>query len=193
MTAVIRILAFAGSAHKVSVNKKIVGVAAQGARDAGAQVTLIDLLDYPLPLFNEDVEAQEGVPANAAKLKELFKSHHGFLIACPEYNSSVTPLLKNTIDWMSRKAKDEPSMAAFSGKVVVLMAASPGALGGLRGLAHVRDILSNIGAIVLPGQIALGRAHEAFNTDGTIKDAKQDTAVRKLGSDLTEFLRKYAP
>ncbi len=186
----IRILAFAGSAHRGSLNKKTVGVAVHGARAAGAQVTVIDLRDYPLPLFDQDLEAQEGIPANAVKLKGLFKSHHGFLISCPEYNSSITPLLKNVIDWMSRKAKDEPVMAAFNGKAVVLMAASPGALGGLRGLAHVRDILSNIGVIVLPQQVALAKAHEAFGPDGTLKDPKQDAPIRKLGGDLVQFLAK---
>ena len=186
----VRILAFAGSVHRGSVNKKTVGVAVEGARAAGAQVTVVDLLDYPFPIFNEDVEAQEGIPANAVKLKELFKSHHGFLISCPEYNSSITPLLKNVIDWMSRKAKDEPVMAAFNGKAVVLMAASPGALGGLRGLAHVRDILGNIGAIVLPQQVALPKAHEAFDPDGTLKDPRQHASIRHLGAELVQFLMK---
>lgn len=186
----VKILAFAGSAHRGSLNKKTVSVAVDGARAAGAQVTVVDLRDYPLPLFDQDVEAREGIPANAVKLKELFRSHHGFLIACPEYNSSITPLLKNVIDWMSRKAKDEPLMAAFNGKAVVLMAASPGALGGLRGLGHVRDILSNIGAIVLPQQVALPKAHEAFDPDGTIKDPGQHASVRHLGSELVQFLAK---
>ncbi len=191
--AVIKILAFAGSAHLTSVNKKIVNVAAQGARAAGAEVTVIDLLDYPLPIFNEDMEAKDGAPANVAKLKELFKSHPGFLIACPEYNSSVTPLLKNTIDWLSRKAQGETSMVAFEGKVIVLMAASPGGLGGLRGLAHVRDIFGNIGAIVLPQQVALAKAKDAFNDDGSIKDLAKDASIRKLGADLAAFLTKIVP
>ena len=186
----VRILAFAGSAHRGSLNKKTVSVAVDGARAAGAHVTIIDLRDYPLPLFDQDVEVQEGIPANAVKLKELFKSHHGFLIACPEYNASITPLLKNLIDWVSRKAKDEPLMAAFNGKAAALMAASPGASGGLRGMAHVREILDYTGVVVLPRQVALPKAHEAFNPDGTLKDPGQHASIRHLGLELVQFLAK---
>ena len=186
----IRILAFAGSAHRGSLNKKTVSVAVDGARAAGAQVTVIDLRDYPLPLFDQDVEALEGVPANAVKLKELFKSHHGFLIACPEYNVSVTPLLKNLIDWVSRKTKDEPLRAAFKGKAAALMAASPGASGGSRGMAHLREILEYTGVVVLPRQVALPKADEAFDPDGTLKDPGQKASLRDLGSELVQFLAK---
>jgi NAD(P)H-dependent FMN reductase len=111
-------------------------------------------------------------------------------LSCPEYNRSITAVLKNTIDWVSRPQPGEPSLAAFNGKVATLMSASPGALGGLRGLVTVRSILGNINVIVLPEQIAVSKAHEAFNADGTLKDAKQQAGIESLGQRLAEFLKK---
>jgi chromate reductase, NAD(P)H dehydrogenase (quinone) len=185
-----KILAFAGSTRRESFNKKLVKIAAGGARSAGAEVTLIDLRDLPLPLFDEDLEAAEGLPPNGRKLKDLFLTHHGLLISSPEYNSSITAVLKNTIDWVSRPAPNEPPLGCFLGKVATLMSASPGALGGLRGLVTVRSILSNIKVIVMPDQVAVSKAHEAFNPDGTLKDARQQASIEKLGSDLAATLRK---
>jgi chromate reductase len=185
-----RILAFAGSARRASWNKKLVHIAAAGARAAGAEVTLIDLAEYPLPLFNEDEEAERGLPENGRKIKDLMLSHQGFLISSPEYNSSITALLKNTIDWASRPVPGEPPLACFTGKVATLISASPGALGGLRALVHVRAILGNIGTLVLPGTISITKAHEAFAEDGSLKDPKQHERVEKLGGELVTFLRK---
>jgi NAD(P)H-dependent FMN reductase len=185
-----RILAFAGSTRRESFNKKLVAIAAQGAREAGTEVTLIDLKDFPLPLFDQDLEAEQGMPENGKKLKKLFIDHDGLLIASPEYNSSFPAVLKNAIDWVSRPAPGEPSLVAFRGKVATLMSASPGALGGLRGLVHVRSILGNIGVIVLPDQIAVAQAHEAFNPDGTLKDPKRQAGIEGLGRTLAEFLAK---
>ena len=188
--AVPRILAFAGSLRKDSYNKKLVQIAAQGARRAGAEVTYIDLKDYPLPIYDGDIEAASGIPENGLKLKKLFADHDGLLIAASEYNSSISAVLKNTIDWLSRPLPGEPSLASFLGKAATLMSASPGGLGGLRGLVHVRAILGNIQVIVLPEQIAVARAHEAFNADGSLKDAKQQAGVEGLGAGLAEFLKK---
>jgi chromate reductase, NAD(P)H dehydrogenase (quinone) len=185
-----RILAFAGSLRKDSYNKKLVQIAIQGARRAGAKVTYIDLKDYPLPIFDEDLEKSAGLPENAQKLKKLFLEHDGLLIAAPEYNSSITAVLKNTIDWVSRPVAGQPGLAEFLGKTATLMSASPGGLGGLRGLVHVRAILGNINVIVLPDQVAIARAFEAFNDDGTLKDAKQQAGVEGLGKTLAEFLKK---
>ena len=185
-----RILAFAGSARKESYNKRILRIAAEGAWQAGAEVTQIDLRDYPLPIFDEDLEREEGTPKNAAELKQLFLAHQGLLIAAPEYNSSITPLLKNTIDWVSRQAGDEPPLVAYKGKVATLLSASPGALGGLRGLVHVRAILSNIGVIVLPNQVAVPRAFEAFSADAQLKDERQHQSILALGRGLAEVLLK---
>jgi chromate reductase, NAD(P)H dehydrogenase (quinone) len=185
-----RILAFAGSLRKDSYNKKLVQIAVQGARRAGAEVTHIDLKDYPLPIYDGDIEATSGIPENGLKLKKLFAEHDGLLIAAPEYNSSISAVLKNTIDWVSRQLPGEPSVASFIGKSAILMSASPGGLGGLRGLVHVRSILGNINVIVLPEQLAIGRAHEAFNADGSLKDAKLQAGALGLGSALAEFLKK---
>lgn len=184
MSQTIRLLAFAGSSRKDSFNKLLVRVAAGGARAAGADVTSLDLKDYPLPIFDEDLEKAQGLPENAKKLKRMFIESHGFLISSPEYNSSISALLKNTIDWLSRPNDGEAPMAAFQGKVASLLSASPGALGGLRGLVHLRAILGNIGVIVLPEQIAVSKAHEAFGADGRLLDAKRQVSVESLGKSV---------
>jgi len=186
----LRVLAFAGSARQASYNKLLVQVAADAATQAGADVTRLDLKEYPLPLFDEDLEQAEGMPKNATKLKQLFLDHDGLLIACPEYNSSITPLLKNTIDWVSRPAAGEPPLAAYVGKVATLMSASPGGLGGMRGLVHVRSILSNIGVIVLPDQVAMPNAHEAFDESGALQDARQRAKIEALGAGLVSILAR---
>jgi NAD(P)H-dependent FMN reductase len=186
-----RILAFGGSLRRDSFNQKLAAIAAAGAREAGAEVTVIALRDYPLPVFNEDLETAEGLPAAAKKLKQLFLEHHGLLISAPEYNSSITGALKNTIDWVSRaESDDEPTLSAYIGKTAVLCAASPGALGGLRGLVHVRAILGNIGVTVLPDQVAVSKAHEAFRADGSLADEKLAARVKNLGAQLARHLAK---
>jgi NAD(P)H-dependent FMN reductase len=185
-----RILAFAGSARRESFNKKLIKIATAGAEAAGASVTLIDLADFELPLFNQDLEAEKGLPEKAVALKKLFVEHDGLLMSCPEYNSSITPLWKNTIDWISRQAPGESPLAAFKGKVATIMSASPGKLGGLRGLVHVRSILGNIGVVVLPEQIAISEASGAFTPDGKLQDAKLHESIAGLGRKLTEFLKK---
>jgi chromate reductase, NAD(P)H dehydrogenase (quinone) len=187
-----KILAFAGSARQASFNKLLVKIAVEGARAAGAQVTFLDLRDLPMPLFDEDLEAKEGLPENVRKFKQLMMAHQGFLIASPEYNGSITPLLKNAIDWASRPLPGEPpfALSCFRDKVAVLMSASPGGLGGLRGLTHVRTILSGIGVLVLPEQIAIPRAFEAYDAEGRLKDSKQHEAVEQLGGKLATVLAK---
>ena len=188
-----RILAFAGSTRRESYNKKLLKIAAAGASAANANVTVLDLRDYPMPLFDEDLEKESGPPESAVKIKKLFLEHDGLLIASPEYNSSITAVLKNTIDWVSRSAPGEQALAAYKGKVATILSASPGALGGLRGLVHLRAILGNIGVIVLPDQIAIPKAHEAFNEDGTLKDPKQQSTVQNLVRTLTQTIAKLSP
>jgi chromate reductase, NAD(P)H dehydrogenase (quinone) len=189
-TMTTRILAFAGSLRRESFNKKLVFIAARGAEKAGAEVTVLDLKDFPLPLFDQDLEAEQGMPDLAKKLKKLFIDHDGLLIASPEYNSSITAVLKNAIDWVSRPEPGEPPLVAFQGKAATLMSASPGALGGLRALVHVRAILGNLGVIVLPEQVAVPKAYEAFEPDGALIDQKQQAAVVGLGQTLASFLLK---
>ncbi len=190
MSAVPKLLAFAGSLRVDSFNKKLIRIAAQGAKNAGAEVTVLDLREFPLPVFDEDLEAKEGLPTNGRMLKDMFLSHHGLLISSPEYNSSVSAVLKNAIDWISRPAPGEAPLGCFVNKVAAILSASPGALGGLRGLVHLRAILGNIKVLVLPEQIAVGKAHEAFQPDGSLKDSKQQTALEQLGARLAEVLRK---
>ena len=183
-----KILAFAGSTRTESYNKKLVKIAADGARSAGAEVTTLDLRDIPMPVYDGDLEDKEGLPSNAVKFKQLLLAHQGLLISSPEYNSSIPGGLKNAIDWASRPLPGEAPLACFVNKTAALLSASPGALGGLRGLVHLRAMLENIKVLVLPEQLAVPRADEAFNADGSLKDAKQQTLARNIGGRLTKIL-----
>ncbi|MDA1308584.1 MAG: NAD(P)H-dependent oxidoreductase [Proteobacteria bacterium] len=175
-----KILVFAGSARGASFNKKLAAAAAGMAKAAGAEVTLLDLADHRLPIYDGDLEVGEGVPAGAKALRKIFLEHDGFIIASPEYNSSIAPMLKNTLDWISRPDGDDAMVAAYKGKTAGLISASPGALGGLRGLVHLRSILGNIGVTVVPQQAAMSAAAKGFNDDGAIADAGQAGAVKAV-------------
>lgn len=184
-----KILAFAGSTRGESLNKTLVNIAAEGAREAGADVTVIDLRDYPMPFYDGDLEAKNGLPENALKLKKLLQEHHGFLIASPEYNSGYSAVLKNAIDWASRvSSDDEAPLSAFAGKTVSIMAAAPGALGGLRGLYQLRDLLMNMNVIVLPHMRAVSHAMDAFNEDGSLKDSDMQNAIKGLGAQTVKSI-----
>jgi NAD(P)H-dependent FMN reductase len=185
-----KILAFAASTRSESFNKKLVRVAGEGARAAGAQVNVIDLRDFTMPIYDGDLEAQQGMPENARALRRLLMEHQGFLIASPEYNGSLPAVLKNAIDWTSRPVDGEDGLAPYRNKVAVLMSTSPGGFGGLRGLAHVRTILANIGVIVLPDQLAVGRAQEVFAVDGTIANDRQRQLIEDLGRTLATTLAR---
>ncbi len=182
------ILAFAGSARKESLNRKLVAVAAGGAVDAGAEVTIVDLREYPMPIFCEDLEAEHGIPETALAFRELLKAADGLLIASPEYNSSFSALLKNTIDWATRPREGEGPLECFNGKTAGLVAASPGYFGGYRGLQQVRYLLGNIGVLVLPEMFSLPGAHEAFAEDGSLKDDKQAQRAKAVGAALAKHL-----
>lgn len=183
----IKIVAFAGSLRSGSHNKKLIRIAAAGARAAGAQVTELDLRDVPMPLYDGDIEREHGLPPNAKVFKRLLVEHHGMLISSPEYNSAFPAVLKNAIDWASRLEPNEPALAAFKGKIAGLMAASPGHLGGVRGLAILRSILSNIGVTVIPTQLAINRATVAFEEDGSLKDEGQQAAIEAIGAEVVRF------
>ena len=187
-----KILAFAGSSRIDSFNKKLVKFAIEGARRAGAEVRYVDLLDYPMPLFNEDLETREGLPLKVVEFKHLLREHQGFLISCPEYNGSITPLLKNTIDWASRPELNEKPLSCFKGKVAALLATSPGGLGGIRGLVHVRAILEGIGVLVIPEQKAIPHAERAFDESGQLKDERQAQGVMAIAEKLTEVTAKLS-
>lgn len=186
-----KILAFAGSSRRGSVNKKLVNIAASAAKQQGADVTVIDLLDFPMPLFNQDLEKEQGLPEPVREFKQLLIDHDGFLIASPEYNSAYSPLLKNAIDWASRAESDqEPPLQAYRGKYAAIMSASPGALGGLRGLVVLRMLLNNLGVTVIPQQQAIPQAFKAFDEHDQLIDAGQRDAVELLGSQLTDMVSK---
>lgn len=189
MTDKPKILCFAGSLRKDSFNKKLARVAVECATAAGAEATFLDLKEYPLPIYDGDLEAADGLPENALKIKDLMKAHDAFSIASPEYNSSISGALKNAIDWASRPSKDEKPLVCFTGKIAGLMAASPGAMGGLRGLVVVRSLLSNIGVVVVPEQIAISKAQEAFDADGKLTDPKNQQSVERIAKRVFDIVR----
>ena len=185
-----RILAFAGSARSASFNRRLLRVAVRGAEANGVACTVVELRDYPLPIYDADGEARDGLPENAAKLRELFASHQGLLIASPEYNSSIAPLLKNTVDWVSRSPAGSADLAGFQGRLAAILAASPGPLGGLRGLAVLRSLLGNIGVTVLANQVTLRQAASAFDDAGELVEPRYRERVEALGGELAEWLLK---
>lgn len=188
-----RILALSGSIREKSFNSRLLEIAVTGAKSAGAEVTVVNLRDYDMPLFNQDLEYQEGAPDAVVQLKNLMIQHQGLLIASPEYNGFPSPLLKNMLDWMSRQQNEhEPPMFAYNGKIAAVMSASPGAGGGTRGLTILRVLLQNLGVMALPGQVTLGRAGKAFREDGRLRDDHLQLAAESLGSDLYDVLMKQA-
>ncbi len=185
----IKILAFAGSLRENSLNKKLVQQVAEYARINGAEVNYIDLLDFPMPLYNEDLQ-KDGFPKPAHEFKQLLKAHDGFLIASPEYNSALSGVLKNAIDWASRTEEGEEKLEAFKGKTAAIMTATPGALGGIRGLPPLRLILATIGMHVLPTQLAFGKADKGFNDDGSIKDEAIAQRAEALAKEFVDYTSK---
>jgi chromate reductase, NAD(P)H dehydrogenase (quinone) len=183
-----RILCFAGSARRGSLNRRLATVAAQAVREAGGDVTLLDLADFPLPIYLGDVEIESGIPAQAHELAAIVRAHAGLLIASPENNTSVPALLKNTLDWLSR-IKDAPPLA---GRVAALLAASPGAFGGVRGLYHLRAILNSLAVDVLSQQFVLPRANTAFDIQGRLIDAQQSEQVNRLAQRLVQVVRRLS-
>ena len=193
MSNIIKVLAFAGSARKDSYNKRLLPIVAAGAEAAGGRVTIADLADYPMPLFDQDLEAEQGMPEQAKRFKDLMLEHDAMVIASPEYNSAFSPLLKNTLDWISRsETDDEPSLSAYRGKVAGILAASPGALGGMRGLVFLRMLLGNLGVLVVPKQQAIRQAFKAFEESGALKDERHNHAVMEIGSEVVRVAQGLA-
>ncbi|MCA3130374.1 MAG: NAD(P)H-dependent oxidoreductase [Rhodocyclaceae bacterium] len=187
--ASVRLLAFSGSLRTGSLNAQLVHVAAEGARAAGAHVTVVALRDYVLPLYDADLEAQQGLPANVRALKALFIGHDGLLIACPEYNGSLTAVLKNALDWVSRPDGAQSGLLPYEGKVAGLLSASPGNLGGLRAQDAVRQVLVQMGTLVVSRRLAVPRAHEAFEADGRLKDLRVEAAVHAVAAEVVRVVR----
>lgn len=190
MAEQIKLLAFSGSLRADSLNKKLVKVAATGAEEAGAEVTVLDIKDYPMPQYDDDWFTENGFPESVLTLKAMCKASHGFLIASPEYNGSVTGALKNLIDWLSRPEPDEAPLACFKGKTAGIMATSPGGLGGLRGLRHLREILEGIGVLVIPNQKAVPNAYQMFDDADQMTDADQRASIEAIGARVATVAAK---
>lgn len=175
-----KVLAFAGSTREDSVNKKLIAEAAIAARQMGANVTVIDLKDYPIPLYDENLETRERMPLKAKQLRQLMIQSDVIMIASPEYNASLSAVLKNAIDWASRSEEGRGSRDAFKGKKFAIMAASPGSTGGARGLVHLRTILEDIGGTVIPLQVVVPGAYSAFDEKGRLKSEKTKMEIQQL-------------
>ena len=187
----VKILAFAGSLRKNSYNKRVLNVAVEGAKNAGGNVTVIDLADYPMAIYNADDHETNGLDPNGLRFQEILKDHDGLLISSPEYNASLPGGLKNAIDWASRKSEKFAMGEVFKGKTAAMITASPGSFGGIRCLSHLRGVLSILGVNVLPSEIAVTFAADKFDGDGTeMTDEKMMHILESLGSDLFEMLKK---
>ena len=184
-----KILIMAGSLRSGSHNARLAALAAKEFALADADVTRISLADYPLPLIDADFLAASGLPRQAVELKAMLTAHQGVFIPSPEYSASISPLLKNAIDWMSRPGeRSEPSYAAFKGRVFAVGSAANGAAGGVRGLMALRQVLElGCGALVVPEQINVGRAGEAFDDMDNLKDENLATALKTLVRRLVEL------
>jgi chromate reductase len=182
-----RILVFAGSARAGSLNKKLARAAAQAIGEAGGRATFLDLAEHRLPLYDGDLEGRDGVPQTARALRELFAAHQGFVLSSPENNGSVSALLKNTLDWLSRPDGQVDKRAAFRGKPVALLSASPGQFGGLRHLVHLGVILSNLEMLVLPEPFGLARADKAFDADGALIDQRARDEVQATARRIVDI------
>ncbi len=194
MTTPTPLLVFAGSTRTQSFNRKLAQIAADMGREGGAAVTHIELADFDVPLYNADLEAQ-GTPRDVVRLKEIFFAHPAWIVVSPEYNGSTTALLKNTIDWVSSPIQGDPLWSSgskpFVGKVVGLLSASPGALGGLRSLSHLGPLLMNLQCWVSPRQFALAKAGEAFDPGGSLATEAARVAVHGVVEQVLWAARRF--
>jgi chromate reductase, NAD(P)H dehydrogenase (quinone) len=188
-----KILVFAGSIRTGSFNARLAALAAKELALAGADVTHVSLVDYPMPIFDGDEEVKSGQPEHALKLKQMMMTHQGVFIASPEYNASVTPLLKNTIDWISRVREGrEPPLAAYRNRVFALGGASNGNYGGMRSLMALRQVLElGCGALVIPEQITVMRASEAFDEMDNLKDERSARLLKATAQRLIDMARQF--
>jgi NAD(P)H-dependent FMN reductase len=186
-----RVLVFSGSLRSGSYSTRLAARAVKEFLQAGAEVTWISLSDYALPLYDADLEAKSGIPDSALKLKGLITGHAGILIVTPEYNASV-PLLKNAIDWISRvRERHEAPLATFRDRVFALGAASERPSGGVYALLALRQTLTiGCGALVIPEQIALGRAADAFDAHDDLKDERDRAQLQRVVLRLLETARE---
>ena len=189
-----KILVFSGSTRTGSHNVKLVALAAKELTLLDVDVTRISLADYPMPLYDADLDARSGQPDSAYKLKHMIQAHNGIFIASPEYSGSVTPILKNAIDWVSRvRERGDPTYAAYKGRVFAIASASPGPAGGLRSLIALRQILElGCGALVIPEQVAIPHGDQAFDDMDNIADTRVANAFHAQLARLVEMARLLA-
>jgi chromate reductase, NAD(P)H dehydrogenase (quinone) len=189
-----KILVFAGSIRVGSFNGRLAAAAAKELALAQVDVTLISLGEYPMPLYDGNLEAASGPPENAVKLKRLMCMQHGVFIASPEYNASIAPLLKNTLDWVSRvREAREPPLAAYKNRVFALGAASNGTYGGMRSLMALRQVLElGCGALVIPEQVAVREAAQAFDEADNLKDERSARLLATAINRLVDMARGLA-
>jgi chromate reductase len=179
-----KILVFAGSTRANSLHRKLALETVDLLRASGADATFADIRDYPMPIYDGDLEEASGLPPNAKAFKELARAHDVFVIASPEYNGSFPAVLKNAIDWISRPEPGEPRLAVFRGKTAAIMSASPGPGGGRRGLKHLRELLEMIGVTVIPAQLEVALASQAFDDSGKLLRPEDVRGLEHLGKDL---------
>lgn len=184
-----KILAIAGSYREHSYNKRVLLVAADGARNAGADVTVIDLRDFPLPVYDADMQEGGAFVENALRLQDVMREADGFLIASPEYNGSIPGGFKNAIDWTSRSNDKYKMYEPVKGKMAALITASPGQFGGIRCLAHLRGMFTIMGVNVLPAEIAVTFVGQKFDADGKMTDEKTKGLLENLGASLANVLK----
>jgi chromate reductase, NAD(P)H dehydrogenase (quinone) len=181
-----KILVFAGSNRSGALSGKLAAAAAIELAKIGADVTRIALIDYPLPIMDEDLEREKGIPENAFRLARLFAVHDGMLICSPEYNASIPPLLKNTLDWVSRISKDNGKpLKPYQGKIAALCSTSTGAFAGIRGLVHLRAVAVNVGMLVISEQCSVPNADEAFDETGNLKSERSQRSLAEVALSLT--------
>lgn len=188
----VNLIFLSGSIRKNSFNSKL----AKSAYNIGNNIDnvnaqFVNLAEYEMPIYNGDLEEESGLPENAKKLKEIFRNADGFFIASPEYNSSFSALLKNSLDWISRPHEEnEPPLVAFSGKVAAISSASPGGFGGMRGLVPLRMMLENISTIVIPKQLAISSAHKEFDDSGNITNERYKTSLQDLVVNFADTAKR---
>jgi len=184
-----KILVLPGSTRAGSHNVRLAALDAKELTLIDADVTRISLADYPLPIYEADLDARAGQPANAVKLKQMMMAHHGVFIATPEYSASVPPMLKNALDWVSRvRERGDPTYAAFKGRVFAIASASPGKFGGLRAAMALRQVLElGCGALVIPEQVSVSQADHAFDDMDNIADNNTANLLRAQLSRLVEM------
>jgi len=185
MTKKLKVLAFAGSLRKDSFNKKLVKIAAKELEQLGCEVTCFDMNDYPLPVYNQDIEK---IPQEAIKLEQMMKEHHVWLISSPEYNYSIPGGLKNLIDFVSRAPENKPNLEVFSNKIIGLLSAAGSNLGGVRCLSVLRECLTTLGCIVVPAEVNVGASYAAFTEEGDLIQDAHKQALKKLANQVVSII-----